>query len=286
MDEFLRCGLGDYFYEADITLLTTKKKGGNGPCQELADIDKKRFLLYKEPGQYVEIENSNMKDQTGGGVIKGRALYSSKTTVELHNTTVMECNQKPKLKETPTTGDARRICDILFASTFTTNEDDVDEKNHIYLANPLLKEDTWKNDHKVYFLNLLFDSVVELKQEQYIIDKFIPESVKDRSNLYLLACFDIHEMFIDNYEYTPEHTYVSLKDVVSVLKESTIFHSLSKVKQRGMKNEMMYEFFKTNPGYKNIYKERYEYINYGSRVQVRNILLNYKNKRICIDETS
>ena len=72
LDEFLRCCLGDYFYEADITLLTVRKEGGNGPNQELADIHKKRFLLYKEPGQFVEIENSNMKDQTGGGVIKGR----------------------------------------------------------------------------------------------------------------------------------------------------------------------------------------------------------------------
>ena len=209
--------------------MTTKKKGGNGPNQELADIDKKRFLLYKEPGQFVEIENSNMKDQTGGGVIKGRALYSSKTMVELHNTTVMECNQKPKLRETPTTGDARRICDILFESTFTTNEDDIDEENHVYLANPLLKEDTWKNDHKVYFLNLLFESVVELKKEKYVMDTFIPESVKRRSDLYLLGCFDIHDMFIDHYEYTCINQYVSLREIVAILKGSANFHSLSKV---------------------------------------------------------
>ena len=190
--------------------MTTKKKGGNGPNQELADIDKKRFLLYKEPGQFVEIENSNMKDQTGGGVIKGRALYSSKTMIELHNTTVMECNQKPKLKETPTTGDARRICDILFESTFPSNEDYIDEENHVYLANPLLKEDTWKNDHRVYFLNLLFESVVELKKEKYVMDAFIPESVKSRSDLYLLGCFVIHDMFIDHNEYTCINQYVSL----------------------------------------------------------------------------
>ena len=209
----MRCCLGDYFYEADITLLTTTKRGGNGPNQELADIDKKRFLLFKEPGQLSLIENSNLKDMTGGGVIKGRGLYSSKTMVELHNTTVMECNQKPKLKETPTNGDARRICDILFESTFTAIEEDVDEENGIYQADPLLKEEIWKNDHKVYFLNLLFQSVVELKQVKYIMDVFIPESVKKRSNLYLLGCYDIHSMFIELYEMADSSHFVSLKDV-------------------------------------------------------------------------
>ena len=285
LDEFLRCCLGDYFYEADITLLTTKKKGGNGPNQELADIDKKRFLLYKEPGQFVQIENSNMKDQTGGGVIKGRALYSSKTMVELHNTTVMECNQKPKLGETPTTGDARRICDILFESTFTTSEVDVDEENNIYLANPLLKEDIWKNDHKVYFLNLLFQSVVELKQIKYIMDVFIPNSVKERSNLYLLGCYDIHSMFVELYEPADSSHFVSLKDIAFNIKNSTDFHGLNKVKQRGMKNEIIYEFFKTNVNYKDRYKERYDYVLDGVRTCSRNIITMYKRKDIYQDDS-
>ena len=286
LDEFLRCCLGDYFYEADITLLTVRKKGGSGPNQELADIDKKRFLLYKEPGQFVEIENSNMKDQTGGGVIKGRALYSSKTTVELHNTTVMECNQKPRLKENPTIGDARRICDILFGSTFTTNEDDVDEKNHVYLANPLLKEDTWKNEHRVYFLNRLFESVVELKREMYIIDKFIPESVKIRSNLYLLACCDIHEMFIEHYSKDVLGGFISLKDITLNIKSSLSFYGMSKAKQKALKNEVIYDFFKTNPAYKQHYRERHEYVENGIRVQVRNVLLDFKKKDMCLDENT
>ena len=211
-----------------------------------------------------------MKDQTGGGVIKGRALYSSKTMVELHNTTMMECNQKPKLS-----GDARRICGILFESTFTTNEDDIDEESHVYLANPLLKEDTWKNDHRVYFLNLLFESVLKLKKEKYVMDKFVSETVKRRSDLYLLGCFDIHDMFIDHYEYTCMNQYVSLREIVATLKVSTNFYSLSK----------MYDFFRTNPGYKHSFKERYDYMENGIRVQVRNVLLNFKRKDVCSDES-
>ena len=117
------------------------------------------------------------------------------------------------------------------------------------------------------------------------MDTFIPDSVKRRSDLYLLECFDIHDMFIDHYEYTSKNEFISLREVVATLKVSTNFHSLSKVKQRGMKNEMMYDFFRTNPGYKNNFKERHDYMENGTRVQVRNILLNYKRKDVFVDES-
>ena len=142
-----------------------------------------------------------------------------------------------------------------------------------------LKEENWKNDHRVYFLNLLFQSVVELKQVKYIMDVFIPESVKKRSNLYLLGCYDIHSMFIELYVPADSSHFVSLKDVAFNIKNSTDFHSLSKIKQRGMKNELIYEFFKTNPNYKHIYKERYDYILNDVRTCAKNILTMYKKKK-------
>ena len=60
----------------------------------------------------------------------------------------------------------------------------------------------------------------------------VSEDVKSRSNQYLLGCFDIHDMFIDHYEYTCINQYVSLREIISELKGSTNFHLLSKLKQR------------------------------------------------------
>lgn len=284
LDEFMKFCLGDYFCEADITLLTQKKKGGGGPNQELADIDKMRFLLYKEPGQYDGIENSNMKDQTGGGNIKGRGLYSSKTTVELHNTTVMECNRKPKLKEQPTKGDIRRIVDIHFSSTFTSIEEDVDEENHVYMADPLLKEDKWKMEHRNYFLNMLFGMLQELKKADYNIDKFIPQCVKDRSNEYLLGCYDIHQMFIDSYMRGNDKAFVSLVDIAKNIKTSESYFSLSKEKRREMKNNFIYDFFITNPAYRKHYREAYYYTVDGVQKCTRNILLGWVRKNEIVEE--
>ena len=284
LDEFMKSALGDYFCEADITLLTQKKRGGTGPNQELADIDKKRYLLYKEPGQFDGIENSNMKDQTGGGNIKGRGLYTSKTVVELHNTTVMECNKRPKLKEEPTKGDIRRIVDIQFKSSFTSNADEVDESNFIYMADPLLKEDEWKHNHRVYFLNMLFDRVQELKRADYNIDNFIPKCVKDRSNDYLLGCYDIHTMFIDSYVRGDDNAFVTLKDIAIKIKTSESFFALSKDKKREMKNEVIYDFFRTQSPYKNCFKDRHYYKIIDVRTSANNVLMGWVLKPVFTGE--
>jgi phage/plasmid-associated DNA primase len=280
LDEFMKSCLGDYYYEADITLLTQKKIGGGGANQELADIDKKRYLLFKEPGQFDGIENSNVKDMTGGGNIKARGLYQTKTYVELHNTTVMECNKKPNLKEQPTKGDIRRIVDILFGSTFTPNEEDKNEKEHVYEADPLLKEDKWKVEHRVYFLNMLFSALQELKQENYNIDKFIPNCVKDRSNKYLLGCCDVHQLFTDCYKQGDDNAVLSLKDIALKLRTSQSFYSLPKKKQSSMKNDVIYDFFKTNTEYKKYYKERHDYTVDGVRKFLRNVMIGWVEKKI------
>ena len=60
---------------------------------------------------------------------------------------------------------------------------------------------------------------------------------------------------------------------------------MSKTKQKSLKNEVIYEFFKTNPNYKQKYKERHEYEENGIRVQVRNVLLGFKKKDINHDES-
>ena len=103
----------------------------------------------------------------------------------------------------------------------------------------------WNNGHRVYFLNMLFQSVVELKQVKYIMDILIPDIVRERSNLYLLGCYDIHSMFIELYEPANSNHFVSLKDIAFNVKNSTDFRVLTKIKQRGMKNDIIYEFFKT-----------------------------------------
>lgn len=276
INEFIRFCLGDYFYEGDINILTRVRPTGNGPNQMLASIDKRRFVIFKEPGCYQAIHNSNMKDLTGGGVVKARGLYQSETDVVLFNTTVMECNTVPKLFEPPKNGDERRICDICFESTFTNDSSQVDEANHIYEANPMLKDTQWRNNHCVYFLNFLFKHLIELRNQDYKIDYFIPQCVKDRNRNYIQSCLLVHELFIKIYEKCPDtippsNEFLELKNVLSDVQNHEDYASLTPVELKGLKKKEFFEFFQTNSMYKHSFKERHD-------GKYRNVLIGYRKK--------
>ena len=86
-------------------------------------MDKKRYVVAKEPKKDNPLHNSVIKDLTGGGFTSARMLYSSKTNVKLSMTCVMECNPpKPPFSDSPKDADMERINDILFQSKFTGEE--------------------------------------------------------------------------------------------------------------------------------------------------------------------
>ena len=78
---------------------------------------------------------------------------------------------------------------------------------------------------------------------------------------------------------------LSMKEICFNIKHSVCFYGMCKTKQKSLKNEVIYDFFKTNPAYKQNYKERHDYEENGIRVQVRNVLLGFKKKDICLDES-
>ena len=59
-----------------------------------------------------------------------------------------ECNKRPVLAEDPLEADAQRILDILFRSTFTTRDEDLDDKNLIFPAKKEYKDFGFQEKHK------------------------------------------------------------------------------------------------------------------------------------------
>jgi phage/plasmid-associated DNA primase len=145
-NEFLEKVYGNYFVSVSPTIFSEnqKTKSSASANPEIAKLDKKRYIVSKEPQKDAPLHNSVVKDLTGGGNTSARMLYSSKTQVKLCGTNVMECNNKPPFSEAPQDADAERINDILFASKFCSTQEEWDETtgsiNHIYPLDASLKE--------------------------------------------------------------------------------------------------------------------------------------------------
>lgn len=267
-NEFLAVVLGDYFATSDSTIITENKKlktsGTASPA--LALLDKKRYVVIKEPPKDIPIQNSSLKEITGGGVICARALYSNNNKTVLHLTICCECNVKPLFAEAPTQADARRIVDLPFNSTFVDDESMVDNSKHMYLLDPTLKSQQWRDDHKNVMLNILVHNFMELKETNYNLNSFRPQYILDRSNEYLQQSYDIHTIFLELFEErdeTKSQLYQnfkgdsngkgdvdwSLDKIQQAIRGSESMRSLPKHKQKEYTKKHIEEFFLTNKWY-------------------------------------
>lgn len=274
-NEFLEKVFGKYCVRLDNTILTEKKKPAGNANTEIAKLDKKRWVISTEPAKNALIQNANYKELTGGGSVSGRMLYKNESDVLLHLTLVIECNKKPNFAESPEEADTDRINDILFCSRFAgkENEDEWDintgETNNIYPIDTQLKNE-FKTSiiHRNTMLNILLGNLLEVKNKNYNVDAFKPESVKQRSLEYLQKSFDIHNIFVSLFEkrvddvkerlkrYGDKDIDWTLPKIAGEIRKSKDFYDLPKLKQKEYTSKAIQEFFMKNKIYKSsVYKD-------------------------------
>ena len=271
LDECMTYMLGDYGDTLTPKILTESARfqcsGNANP--EKAKLNKKRYVVMKEPAKGEPLKNNEVKDLTGGGEIQARMLHSSDTRVQLFLTLVMECNKKPNFSEAPEKADVERVLDILFPSFFTSDERLWDDAKHIYPKDTRYKTKEWRDAHKNAFMNLLITYLLVLKNEaNYIVDQFVPDSVKQRSIEYLQDSFDIHNVFTTLFERRSDDASVRAKyknakgdirdedwtvaQIVKKIRSSDVFMSLPRKEKYSNEwsAKAMKEFFKTSEFYK------------------------------------
>lgn len=201
-NEFMAESLGDYFASVSPIVLSEdpKNKSSAGPNPELRKLHNARYVVFKEPSASCPIDNEVYKDMTGGGLLSARNLHSNDTKVRLCMTAFIECNKRPPLKNNPTDADAKRIIDLLFGSSFVDGSEDypVDEPNHKYMNNPSLKNKDFQHKMRPYIMNLLIGHCLSMKKQNWIFEK--PNSVAERSRMYLLGSMDIFRVFQEYFE--------------------------------------------------------------------------------------
>ncbi len=270
IDEFLCYILGnDYCYgNAPNNILT--KPFQTGPSPELYKMNKKRLIIFKEPQEDTPIDNAVIKELTGGGSITGRQCHSNDTDIILSNTTILECNKKPKFKEEPQRAEVERTIDLRFKSTFTEIEDEINNIDH-FRGNPYYKTKEFREEYKYALLHILLESYKKYKNNNYIIK--IPESIKKNNEEYLEQSMKVMEFFNMNYVKTDNNEdYIKIDDVRDNFFTSEYYNSLTKQEKRRYTKKYFTDFLETYKPLRKYYKERIKIKN----EDFRNVIINYK----------
>jgi len=286
INELLGETLGNYYYKGNSESFTKPLKEGNNP--QVANMHNKRLVIIQE----IESDNKRLngtviKELTGGNKINTRANYSNITQISILATFVLECNKKPKIDGRIDESYERRLDDIPFESTFTTDDRLLNSGlDNVFMANTKYKDDKFREDFKNVLFNYLLDYMKNYKKET---NKLItagwksPQVVIDRTAEYLESSDDVKEWF--NTKYQPaSNDYTTIKDkvengsfvecklVYQEYKDSQDFYLLTKKQKREQNQKWFYAYMKENINFKIYYKEKYTI---GNKTY-RNILLDHK----------
>ena len=254
--------LGDYSYEGNTNVLTKKIKNGANP--ELANMDKKRMIIYKEFNTEDKLRLDVLKKLVDNEFINARGLYSSKTETKLEATNIMEVNTRIKFSgKIGGDSEARRLVDVLFESTFTDKPEILNDttRSYVYEKDKRFKSKDFKQEHRCALFKYIIDNA---KTEIYV-----PDIVKARTNEYIDKNDDLLNWFNDNYELTTKkEDIVKIKDVFDLYKDSDDYQALYKKERPNLSR--FTEDIKSNKHLRSKYKERIN--DNKNKTCVRNVL--------------
>jgi len=251
-DLYLRA-LGHYGMIANNSILTGRRTTGANP--EIANLDHKRLVIFREPSSRDKLQNGIIKELTGGGTLSARGLYEKDTQKVLTMTCIVECNNRPLFAEVPQVAEMERVIDILFRNTFTDNEEDINPENGVHRGNPRYKELSFQIQHRCAFLKIIMEAYTRYENEKRCLR--IPYSIKERTNQYLQMSCELTQWILDNYDKTDNpKDVVKVKEMFGWFKSSEYYENLSKTEKRKQSEKNFIETISKNVFLKKYYCER------------------------------
>jgi hypothetical protein len=166
---------------------------------------------------------------------------------------ICECNEKPPFKDKIAEAEIRRLLDILFRASFTTDESIIDESKYIYKADPYYKTTEFKEKYRCALFKIIADRHKIYYHENNSIIK-VSLSIIARTQNYLESCCDIVGWFKDNY--TEDNTkYCTMKDIYDDFKNNEIYIEMSRQKKENYSKIKFFELLRTNMFFKRYYKD-------------------------------
>ncbi|ATZ80189.1 D5 family helicase-primase-endonuclease [Bodo saltans virus] len=272
--KLMKLVLGNYYYKLDQKYLLENSRQGANP--ELANLSYKRYVNSSEPSASKKIKNNIYKSFTGDGEIEARKCNSNVTKVIINATFILECNKRPLLDEEPTEADARRIIDLLFNSKFTQNENEIDEKKHIYKADKKYEDIEYLGKLKHSFFEILADYAYRFLLEENECFK-VPNSVKERSQEYLNSSYQYLQYLNElTVKVEDESKFISVSDLLKKIKISDYYINSSKEDKKKINLKSIIEFFSSHTITKKNYKTLHRPYISGVQKSCSNVLVGYE----------
>lgn len=276
----LKSALGeDLYYNNSVSLLTNPNK--SGISQEKANMDKKRAVIYAEPGKNDILKCDTLKELTGCPQLNGRGIYSKKTTIQNNATSIIHCNAVPQV-DVVDDALANRLVIVPFRALFRTEEkikEFPEGTQHLHLVDTYYKSREFLEKNKVVFLNILLMYYKIFKEDGYVI-KDIPSTMREKTAVYLADSDDFMNFVDEKYERTKnKDDYISVgKDLYIQFKQSDLYSNLTKKEKRKCNQKKMLQEINDNPNLLPFYRKAiYPYID-GKQTCIRNVLIMYKQR--------
>lgn len=291
LNELFLKSVGNYGTIVPNNIILNDIKAGNNP--ELCLLEDKRFVVMQEPNEgdnykSVKINQSTMKQLTGGGTHKFKDLFQKSNEMEknIYITLILECNKKPLLSGTIDESSSRRLIDVLFRSTFTQNKELLEsaiKEDYIFEANTYYKSIEFKEEYKNSLMQIILKDYLPnfLKMKENLTE-FLPESIKERTKLYLQDSDIWYSWFKENYEFIEppndkkNFIYIQIKDIHDKFKNCEHYYNMSKDARSKLSKKYFIEYISNNKFLKIYYKELYIYYNNGKQSNIRNCILHCK----------
>ena len=268
MSELMAKALGNYFYNGNNAVLLSPIKNGGNP--EIANMEGKRMIVYREPSEYKKIDLSVVKELTGGDDISARKLFSNDTKVKLCATHFLEVNKKLGLSGDLGHSVMRRLRDIPFKTEFSTDEEMInnDEMSYVKRADNYYKSDKFKQLHKFAMIKVLIDYTKNWefhsnnlnKHDLNVCEKqYEADEITERTQLYI-ENNDAVFVFLNTHYIETKNTEDDLFKIMefyTLFKNGDFYQNLSKSDRNGAYSyKSICEYFKTKGKLRKYFKAR------------------------------
>ena len=253
--------MGNLGHVLNNNVLCENIKSG-GANTDIANLDLIRFCVTSESDEKTTISNSTIRELTGNSIITARKLYENMDQVILVLTLVLELNDEPLFKSSMKFADSRRFIYLLFKSTFTKTEANINNIT-IFKENSEYIQSHFSERVKTALLVILF----EHNKLKYKGEITIPEKVQIDTDEMLSSGNEFLYWFNNTYEkviflnnnvnildkeaiYQKEIVYVTFADIFDKLKESDFYNHSSNTEKRKLTLTKIKEIFQTHPVFK------------------------------------